>query len=133
MERQHKLHTLTITEHDPNTRFFRYKFSCPGYEENEHAPCEMSTPCDECSHIPTEESDLDTFIKYGKEHYIIDGEWSVPLECVCAVRDYPDSANDSDVDEIAQEHGNGTYLVDVVVDPYFEPATWDVIYKGRVV
>lgn len=129
MTQTEKLHTLTITEHNPETRFFRYQFSCPGYTDDEYAPCAVGTPCRKCNHDI--EDDIESFIEHGEEHILIDGEWSVRLKNVCAVANYPDVANDCDVDEIAQVYGNGTYLVDIEPAPYLQPATFDIVFKDR--
>lgn len=132
MANEEKLHTLTITEHNPETRFFRYQFSCPEYNNEEYAPCAMSTPCTKYDYEP-DDDDTETFVKHGQEHFLIDGKRSIELENTCAVRDYPETANDWDIDEIAQEHGNGTYTVDVKPNPDIQPATWDIIFKNQII
>lgn len=132
METEEKLHTLTISNYNPQTHTFNYTFTCPGFNETEHKPCGMSIPCRKCATLEIDDDGYDTFILHGQEHFKLDGEWSIPLENTCVAQNYPDRVNDQDLDEISRNHGNGTYLVDLEPDPYLQPATWNIEYKTTI-
>lgn len=51
-----KPHTLTISDYDSKTHAFHYEFTCPGYEENEDAPCALATQCEKCDEKPDPET-----------------------------------------------------------------------------
>lgn len=126
-----KRHTLIISDYDTKTHTFHYMFSCPGYEETENAPCSLATRCEKCDEKLESENE-DTCIRHNQEHRYINGEWQVQDRNVCAIRDCPGAADDSDIEEIALSYGNGTYAVDVSVNPYLQPDTWDIDFVSRI-
>lgn len=126
-----KPHALTISDYNPKTHVFHYEFACPVYEEDEDAPCALATQCEKCDEEPDPET-TETYIRHGQEHRYINGEWLIRDNNACAVRDYPETFDDSDVEEIALAHGNGTYAVEVSVNPHLQPDTWDIYLISRI-
>lgn len=122
-------HVLTITEFDPVDGDFEWTTRCPGVTST----CEVWYQCQvvadperpgwgSCSHTPTEDEEYGEYDAHGERHQWIDGEWMTPAgRCCLGHADVSD-----DVWEIAHEHGNGEYPVDL---DYEGDGDWRLILR----
>jgi hypothetical protein len=111
------LHTVTITQPDPESDDYENDITCPGDDES----CYSWWECDTCQHeATTNEIDRSEHQGHGVTHRLIEGHWMTDSQ-TCSLTQTDSGAQG--LLDVAERHGLGTHTIDV---DYWGDGHWEI-------